>query len=684
MDNKYSLQQGPFRGDLTEKDVDQKSINDDIAFHPVFFENENNNHSDFLQNQVETKLLAGDITGLKFFDHAVELDPDNANLLYRQGLALFEYGSESKTKKYLLLANKKFKKALHSNANCFDTWSAWGNTLHHLGEVFGQRHYYNDARDKLQKAIKCTEEQSADEIAQVYWDLGKVLSKISEHSGEVSDLNSALDAYSKASSLNEQLPSQFWNGYGNVSLKLGVQINDIRLYLKAVNCQKNAISKSVSSFDSWHLLGDALLQLYHLTHDEDHFAQANDCFISAAKLKPENKDIWISWAKLLMNSGKRLKDAKRLFSAVEKCHRAYSCNRKDETTINFWAESLAVLGSITDRLDLIGEAENKIAEALDTFGQTPDVCYAHGAVLNAYGNYYNDVDYYYQAVEKFQEGLSINRINHKLWFNLGLTYRIIAELENDPSLFQRAGKFFARAINLQPDSTYYYEYALSLAKLAEFNQEKETIENALIGFEQAFSLQKNAVYLQPLWLFQYASTLDLMGDLQDDDKYYFKAIEILKRVLMLDPDFSGIHYKLALIHGHLAELTEETEIYQRALSHYKIAFTNNEENEQLILDWSLTLINLSEITPYTEEREQLLKEAEYKLIQSAKLGNVEVYYHLSCLYSLTQQYEKAMYFLEKAENFEALPPLDDVLEDTWLDNLRQTEVFKAFISHLQA
>lgn len=678
MDNKFSLKQGPFDSDLAP----EKSINDDIAFHPVFFETENNNHSEFIQKQGEIKLLAGDIKGLTFFDRALELDPKNGNLLLRQAKALFDYAAASKTKKYLLLANKKFKESLQIHPQCFASLAGWGNSLSLLGKIYGQHHFFIDAKEKLQKATEFSKGHSDDTVAEIYWNLGQVLTHTFDHSGEVSDLTKALEVYAKASSLSEQMPVRFWNDFGKVSLRLGMQINDINLFIKAINCQKNALSKSLTSFESWHLLADALSEYYQLTHDEDNFSQANECFISAAKLHPENTVIWVSWAKLLMYSGRKLKDQKRLYAAIEKCHKAYSCDRKSEITVTLWAEALATLGSISDRLDLISEAENKIAEALEAFGQTPEVCYAHGMMLYSYGIYYNDADYYYQAVEKFQEGLSINRVNHKLWFHLGQTYRIIAEIELDPALFQRAGKFFARAINLQPLSSYYYEYALSLSKYAEYHPEKETIENALVGFEQAFSLQKNAIYLHPEWLYQYAITLDLMGDLQDDEKFYIKAIEILKRVLMLDPDFEGIHYQIALTYTHLGELSEEVEMYTRALTHYKIAFNSNEENEQLILDWSLALMHLSQISPFAEEREQYLKEAEYKLIQSAKLGNIEVYYHLTCLYSLMKHYEKAMYFLEKAEHFESLPPLEEVLEDVWLDNLRQTEVFKAFISHL--
>ena len=237
---------------------------------------------------------------------------------------------------------------------------------------------------------------------------------------------------------------------------------------------------------------------------------------------------------------------------------------------------------------------------------------------------------------------------------------------------------------IQEKSVYFYEYAQVLVKVSEAYDDEERLNWALSNFEQAFQLQKNAVYLKPEWLYHYANALDLKGDYADEDTYYIKALEILKRVLVLDPDFPDVHYKIAVVYSHLGELIEEKEAFHRAVSHYKLAYQKNEEHDTLLLDWSLTLINLSEMSSETEEREHLLREAEYKLTQAARLGNTEVFYHLSCLYSLLMNYERSIYYLERAEQFESLPSLDEVLEDDWLENLRQTELFRSFINHLQA
>ena len=661
-------------------DTEKKEIFNDTSLSPLFFEQDNQNHALFIQKQGEEKLFSHTADALKYFNLATDLDLHNPDLFYQQGVALSKYGMEIKNKKFLLLANKKFKTALKLKPDFFLACQGLGNSLSFLGTMLGEHHFFLEAKKVYEQALTMVRGASSDKIAQLYWNYGKVMKEIALFSGEVFDLNGSLSAHAEASSHNEDLPISFWQDFGSISLKMGMQVNDIRLILKAINCYKNALGKSLSSFESWHYLAEALSTLYRLTHDEDHFCQANECFTNASKLHSHNKNLWIDWANLFLYSGKHLKDSKRLHSSLETCRKAYSYNRKEERLLTVCVEALSFLGAHFDRLDLIQEGQNKVTEAIKKMGVTPEILFSFGNTLFAFGKYFHDLDYFYQAIEKYQEGLSIDRTCHKLWFSLGHTYALVGKIENDSTLLERANKFFIRAINLQTDSNYYYAYGCSLANLGEITQDKNTLELSLIQFKQAFDLQKNAVYLHPEWLFQYALALDLAGDLFDDEKQYIKAIEILKRVLLLDPDFPDVHYKIALAYFHLGELTEESEVYKRGLSHFKIAYQENEENEQLLLDWALTLIHLGEITPSEEERLSLWQEAEYKLIQAVKLGETESYYHLACLYSLMRYYEKAMHFLEKGEQLDALPPLDELLEDSWLENLRQTELFRSFIS----
>ena len=113
---------------------------------------------------------------------------------------------------------------------------------------------------------------------------------------------------------------------------------------------------------------------------------------------------------------------------------------------------------------------------------------------------------------------------------------------------------------------------------------------------------------------------------------------------MLNPDFSNIHYHLAITYSHLAELLHEPDLFHKSLHHYRIANQKEKENDQIILEWGITLSNFADLLENDGDSESLFREAEYKLIQAAKLGNIYAYYALASLYALTHQYDRAMHF----------------------------------------
>ncbi|MFS8563356.1 MAG: tetratricopeptide repeat protein [Rhabdochlamydiaceae bacterium] len=635
----------------------------------------------YLLGQGELSLLRGDLSGLELFEKAVELDPANPEIFYRQGLALFEYGSEEGKEKALLLANKKFKAATTLYPTYFEAWHAWGNTLSVLGTKYRAHHYSLETAEKLKKAIATGEGKNPDVLAELFWDYGVVSAKIGKHSGEAIDLQMAIDSFQKSCELQDALPSEFWNDFGLACLQMGDLLSDMRLYTKAVDYFKHAISLSIASFDGWKNLARAFQKIYTQTHDEDHFNQANECFTSASNLTTHDNELWLDWVSLLCDSGRKTQDLKRLKSCLEKCQRSYVANPDQPLLIAIWAEALALIGELSDKLDFIYEAQNKIAEALDlSENENPDIYFSYGMCLNSFGRYFGEIDYYFQAIEQFQEGLSIDRTSHRNWHAIAYTYTIVGEIQGDITAYEKASRFYAKAIDLRPYSLYIFDSAIALLKLGEMKEDQSYLENAVTRFEQALNLQKNVLYIHPDWLFHYATALDMLGDFHDDEAFYLKTIEILSHVLMVDPDFPKIHHRLALAFSHLGELGNEIEHFYRALHHFRLASKNEEENDQIILDWGVTLINIAHNLHDSQESPLFYQEAEHKLTAAAKLGNEQAYYHLGCLYSLLEQYDRSMHFIQKSHTCKSLPPIDEVLEDEWLEGLRSTSLFQHFLS----
>ena len=152
---------------------------------------------------------------------------------------------------------------------------------------------------------------------------------------------------------------------------------------------------------------------------------------------------------------------------------------------------------------------------------------------------------------------------------------------------------------------------------------------------------------------------------------------------MIDPDFPQIHYHLALTYSHLGELREEVDNFYRALHFFKLAIKHDADNDQILVDIGVTLINIAQYCTDTAEIESCYQDAETKFTQAAKAGNLQSYYQFACLFSLLGDLDKSMAFLLKAESFDALPYMNELLEDDWLDQIKSSTSFKELIQYLE-
>ena len=655
-----------------------------IAFQNKMQQNQEQNRrvGESFFRQGETRLLHGDSSGVQFFDLSLQLDPKNTLLLFNQGLSLLEFSTEKGREKFLQLAGKRFKAATEINPSYFEAWQAWGSALYQLGVATKEQHYFLDSEAKYKKALSISKGQAEDILADLHWNYANVWSKISKRTKEPSDMKIALESYQKAQHTQSDQPIEFWHDFGHICLELGFKVNDLRYFIQSINCFKNAVSISISSFESWMHLSHALSSLYGFTHDEDHFSQANECFATAAQLQSKDPQLWLNWAKVLTQSAKMVQDPKRARSAIEKCHRAHSLDPSDPYITSTWSEALSLLGVLNDKVGNLYEAQNKISKILEE-EENPEFYFSYGYCLYSLGIYFNDLDYYYQAIEKFQEGLSLDRTYHKLWHALAFTYSKIGNIEDNNTVFERAHKFYQKAIAIQGNSYYYFDYACSLFKSYEFTESEESLDIAKSYFELALNLQKNAIYLHPEWLFYYGLTLDSIACFKEDKELHQKSVEILSHVLMVDPEFPKIHYHLANTYSHFAEFCIDSSLYAKALHHYKLASKREEEDDQLLLDWALAIIAYADEVEDEYEKQQFFKDAEFKMTQAAKLGNTHAYFHIACLYSLLNQLDKSLHFLRKADDYDTLPSLEDLIEDDWLENLKNTEAFQSFVLYLE-
>jgi len=632
----------------------------------------------------EIRLLQGDLSGLRYFDLSTKLDPTNPKLFYEIGLALFEFGSRKGREKNLLKAARAFKGATKLKPDYFEAYRTWGNALYLLGKTTQEHHYFQKSLHQYEEALKHSAAQPVDTLADLKWDIGLVLVQIGNQSGEALDLKRALSSFDEAAKECDKLPIEFWQDYGQCTISLSQRLNDLPLFQRGIDYLKNAVSIELDSFESWFKLASHLTKLYAITLDDDTFSEANECFTTAAGLSMQDPNLWEHWAELLKLSGQVCKDPKKLSCAIDKCKVGLMLKKEGVDLLLILAEALALRGQLLDDLPQIYEAQNKLQDAIDRLDHLPKFYASYGLVLEALSGYFDDLDLTFQAIEKYQQGLSLNRTFDRLWFAMGLAYQRVGHKEDSIDDLQLSERFLKKAIALKPDLLAHIELARTYTYLAELSDDQELAASAVSHFEYAFSFQQHAIYLHPDWYFDYALALDLHADYEDSTELFQKAHEILNNVLMVDPDFPLIHHRLALVLGHFADASKDHEIFALALHHYRLATLRDSENDAILLDYGVTCINFAKHLADEEQTHFYYGVAQQRLTDSAKLGNGHAHYQLGCLFALNGEIDKALVFIEKADRLDALPSLEELHADEWLDNLRSHEPFINLIERVKS
>ena len=455
---------------------------------------------------------------------------------------------------------------------------------------------------------------------------------------------------------DEKLPASFWHEFGSACFELSGQINDTRFYLKGAECLNAAVALDPQASPSWLLLAKTHQKLYAKTHDEDHWTQTHICFAAACQTPSQEGEGWLNWAEFLLDSARRTADLKRLRLCIEKCQHACALNEEDPRGHAIWAEALALIGSETERLDCMNEALTKISELVEVAEEDPEIWYSYGVCMQLLGKYFEDSDYIYQAIEKFQAGLSIDRTCHRHWHAIASLYAFLGEFENHPENIELSLRFFQKGIDLEFSTYSLFDYATALLKLGEMTQQQHFLEQSAAQFERLLATQKNAVYLHPDWLFQYACALDSLGDFHEEESYYLHAVDLFSHVLVVDPDFKGIHHRLALTLSHLGELTSRSSHFYGALHHYRLSAKQEEENDTLFLDWAASLMHLATHCHDATESDTLLHEAESKILEALRLGNLHSSGTNSLASILSKTSVKSDPLLRKSEKMQSVAP----------------------------
>lgn len=160
---------------------------------------------------------------------------------------------------------------------------------------------------------------------------------------------------------------------------------------------------------------------------------------------------------------------------------------------------------------------------------------------------------------------------------------------------------------------------------------------------------------------------------------------MLNCVVEADPTFTNARYNLAIALSHLGELVADVECFNLAAEQFKLLLESDPEDSHAWEEWGGMLLQqalLMHEPARPSHSEELFSAAEQRLSQAVALGASSALYTLACLYSLQGNYEAGMHYIGKAAACGALPPLDDLMHDEWLEGLRSMPHFRRMLLEL--
>ncbi len=221
------------------------------------------------------------------------------------------------------------------------------------------------------------------------------------------------------------------------------------------------------------------------------------------------------------------------------------------------------------------------------------------------------------------------------WGNVLVDLAAMEKGKKSEVLYQQAIEKYQKSIEIKQDDMTFYNLGNALADLADMEKGKKS----------------EALYKQA-------------------GEKYRKAIEI-------KPDKDQAFYNWGNVLSNLAamEKGEKSEaLYKQAIEKY-LKSIEIMPDDRISYKLGLTLVNLAR-TKEGADMKKMLKEAliKFKKLESTEEGKYS--YDISCSYSLLDNKEKALKWLERSLRLKATPDKKHILGDADLDNIKKTKEFK--------
>lgn len=631
-------------------------------------------------------LKNGNSKGFKTFQTAREVSSQSISTLYAESEVLSEHKESIHC---LQEAKSLLKDILNKDPTHFKAQYLLAKVLTDIALFEEDMRHFIMANKAFETSQKMLSEHYEGVKFEFLWKWGICLREMGKIAGEPVDYHLAIEKFRESYIVN-CTKIEFLEDFGLSLLEFALLVEKKETFQEAYKLFKQVCEKDPNDFEGWYFQGVCLLRLVERGAEKSLLNEAHHCLGKAASIKPNDDIVWVQWGILELLIGKMSHDLDKIKSSLEKFKKAYEFDSFNPVVLNHFAEAQLLVGSREENLLLLESAKTRISTSLEICPNDPHTWYLYGCCFNELGKYYCEEEYFHRAIEEFNAGLEISAQDPFLYYGIACAYFALGEINGDISLLEKASDYCSEVFdrNTEGFAQFWHDWGVIVLRIGEWTEQTTYIKASLSKFDKALKNFFKTREISPTeieWLYNYGYALDLLGEIENEPSHFEKAIHILQQVVKYDPHHNRARYNLALAYAHFGEIAQDIESYQMGIEQFQYLLGIDPEDDMVHMDYGVLLTHLGILvfdTHISEKSHLFYNQAEHHFLKSLALGNVQSHYHLAGLYSITGYLDQSMHYLEKAYQCESFPPIEDVLRDDWLENLRRQPCFWQLIRNL--
>lgn len=624
----------------------------------------------------------GELRATRLFDLALSIAPVSAKVFLIQGVAFYQRAQISRQGVWAERAIERLSKAATyaTQVGMEHIWLLKSYVLYY------ELHEKIESLEQAKQLWLSLPTQGVDVPYEAQRQAvgGKLWFLLAKNSGEPSDFQQAATLLRLAITCLP-LSCELYIDLGHCLVNLARALGHKILMKEAISCFEKVLEVDTLDRAVLMQLASSLYDLYLQTGHRHLARKSRQAFERAFEItRPNVKelDAYAGLAMLLAEIEPMPASLKRFFSYVKAL-------KHDSVRLQLlqW-HGRWLLAHQQELFDRLRTLERELQACEEKLQSDAHYWMLRGLCRLSQAQYFRESHYLVETIEFFQKGLAIDHDRPGIWMHLGRAYLLHSELMGDLESSKKASQLFAMAVVCgRYSEEFWIDWAVAFFRLADASGDRTSLSETLVRLEKALEMvQQEGLGPNYRLLYLYGSALDLLGDLQRDEESYEKSVQVLQLVVAAQPQDEEAKNALAVALTHLGESSSRLDILEKGNEIFTALCEVDHEDDYLWNEWGVCLLSMARVKKEEEVATALATQegpssddynihAIAKLTRSYQLGNQHALYNLSCAYALKEDFPRAVSYLARALEVGVHPPVEDIMEDEWLEPLRNLPSF---------